>query len=76
MEKKGIILKYGTNHDENLLELYGNIKEFTLGVKGITFIFATKKCSLLILNVLCINQIFITMLDFEYYRIKHKFQYL
>jgi hypothetical protein len=56
-----IILKYGTNHDENLLELYGNIKNLTLGAKGITFIFVTKKSHLLILNVQC-NQIFITML--------------
>jgi hypothetical protein len=27
MDRKRIILKYGTNHDENLLKLYGNIKE-------------------------------------------------
>jgi hypothetical protein len=34
MEKKGIILKYETNHDENLLELYGNIKEPYLWDQG------------------------------------------
>jgi hypothetical protein len=70
-------LKYGTNHDENLLELYGNIKEpYPWGQGHYIINFVTKKCSLLILNVRC-NQTFITMLlDFGYYRIKHNFQYL
>jgi hypothetical protein len=27
MDMNFLNLKYGTNHDENLLELYGNIKE-------------------------------------------------
>jgi hypothetical protein len=49
--KKNNFEIWGKNHDENLLELYGNIRNLTLGAKGITFMLVTKKCNLLILNV-------------------------
>ncbi len=52
MGRKRIILKYGTNHDENLLKLYGNIKEpYPWGQEHYSHICNKNKCILLILNV-------------------------